>query len=747
MKKLGLKWQRWGVLLATSTLLIPLSTGVLDTIDSTNEVAQSTTENVLSSVDLSESTHLSEENAPTSATNESTSITTTESSIESSSAIVESSAEELPTTFTLADYENSSALELAEAVRQQRVTSVQLVKYAFQKIHEQEDTFHAMISLREAEALKEAADLEDNGQPFLGVPLILKGLGHTIAGGSNSNGLTFAKEVVSQSTGTFTKAFQNAGFIVIGQTNYPEMGLKNITNSKLYGPTGSAWNPLYQAGGSSGGSATGVALGYAPVGSGSDAGGSIRIPAAWNGIIGMKPSRGVLVGNSASERGQTSHFAETKTMADTIALFNAFQTQELPNIPLSQEIKIAYSTKSPVGTPVDPAAIQAVETAVAFLREQGFQVEEVEQPYDGVKLMENYYTIGASSMGIIDFLAKQQAKRPVEIDDVDWTTWALFQTSKDLTKEDVDQAWENVRQIGAELAAFQEQYPLFLTPTTATTAPLLNDTAMLPEHIEAIKQMENLTKEEKLQLVYDQWLPGLTHTPFTQVSNLTGTPAISLPTYVSADGLPLGIQFMAAQNNDRLLLAVGQLFEDNQQFNQAAQLPEEPDETENSSSEDTTESSEETTQSSSTASSDEDVMQSSSTETSSTSSNSLESSTTITSTTETESSSRTTESTTTSESDTHHTTESSHETTSSSSHTTDSSSKATSPSSNTKNNTKPKATTRPSQETGQKKSAARKDQRTEQLPKTGEIENTWPILGVSIIVLTSGIIGWRKIKN
>lgn len=99
---------------------------------------------------------------------------------------------------------------------------------------------------------------------------MVKGLGHTISGGYNSNGLLFGKDSISKSTSTFVKAFQNAGFIVIGQTNFPEMGLKNITNSKLYGPTGSAWNSAYQAGGSSGGSATAVAAGYTPIGTGSD---------------------------------------------------------------------------------------------------------------------------------------------------------------------------------------------------------------------------------------------------------------------------------------------------------------------------------------------------------------------------------------------------------------------------------------------------------------------------------------------
>jgi LPXTG-motif cell wall-anchored protein len=280
------------------------------------------------------------------------------------------------------------------------------------------------------------------------------------------------------------------------------------------------------------------------------------------------------------------------------------------------------------------------------------------------------------------------------MDDVDWTTWALFQTSKDLTTADVDQAWEEVRQIGAELASFQEKYPLFLTPTTASTAPLLNDTAMLPEHIEAIKNMETLSKEEKLQLVYDQWLPGLTHTPFTQVANLTGTPAISLPTYVSTDGLPLGIQFMAAQNNDYLLLEVGKLFEENQQFNQIAQTPEIPEEPDDSS--------------------DEEIQ----------SSSTIESST----------------------SETNSSTESTTENETSTNSTTDSSSKEETSTSSTKKHTTESKTTSSTKQTN-KPTAKEKNPPSKNLPRTGESENILPIAGVSIIVMVSGFVAWRKLKN
>ncbi|MFD1417301.1 amidase family protein [Companilactobacillus keshanensis] len=471
--------------------------------------------------------------------------------------------------FTIRDYENSSALQLAEAIRNKKVTSVQLVKFAYQEIEKQDSSLHAMITLRKDDALKEASEIQDTGQPFLGVPILLKGLGHTIKGGSNTNGLYFEKDVITQGTSRITKAFQDEGFIVIGQTNFPEMGIKNVTDSKLYGPTGSPYNSKYQAGGSSGGSASGVAAGYAPVATGSDSGGSIRIPASWNGVIGFKPSRAVTKFDSKSEHNQTSHFAETKTMSDTKKLFEDFSNGTASDVKLDPKIiKIAYTTESPVNTPVSADAKRAVQNAVDFLKHQGYQVEEVKYPINGTELMNDYDIIGAGSSGIINYLANNKLKRDLEIGDVDLTTWAIYQLGQSISKDDVLDAWDSVNKLTEQMQQFHQKYPIFLTPTTASTAPKIGDPLMTDSLEKRIRSMDGLSKEDKTKLVLDQWMPALTYSPFTQISNLTGEPAISLPTFVSAAGLPLGIQFNAARNNDRLLLQMGDLFEKNNKFNQ-----------------------------------------------------------------------------------------------------------------------------------------------------------------------------------
>ncbi|MBO0420264.1 MAG: amidase family protein [Vagococcus fluvialis] len=484
------------------------------------------------------------------------------------------------------DYKNMSATELAEMVRNKEVTSEYLVQEAYKVIKEENPKLNAVIGLREAEALEEARNIEDTGQPFLGVPILVKGLGHTVKGMPNSNGFPFAKDQLAGSNGSFVKALQSAGFIILGQTNYPEMGWRNITDSALYGPTGSPWNPNYQAGGSSGGAGASVASGMNPIASGSDAGGSIRIPASWNGIVGLKPSRGVIKANSTSNKGQVVHFANTRDMTDTKLLFEALRNEKvsIKDTAFSKDLKIAYSTESPVGTPVTQDAVDAVNQAVAFLRAQGFDVVEAKPEIDGIKLMENYYTIAAGSAGVAEYLGNQILKRPITIEDVDILTWALYQTGKVTSKEEVNEAWDFSHEAQAVMENFHQSYPIYLTPTTASTAPLVGDPLITPENLKKMSEIDQMEAPDRKKLIYDQWLDALTYTPYTQLANLTGEPALSLPTFVSSNGLPLGIQLNAATGEDRLLLEFGQLFEDNKQFKLLKQEEEVPEGSSDSSS-------------------------------------------------------------------------------------------------------------------------------------------------------------------
>ena len=494
---------------------------------------------------------------------------TTETTNEIQNSDTDGKAVSAENAFSEADYKQATALELATLVREKKVTSEELVKIALAITKRENPTLNAVITLREEAALTEAKALQDTGQPFLGVPLLLKGLGQSLKGESNTNGFGFLQDQVAGGTSTFVKALQNAGFIIIGQTNYPELGWKNISDSKLYGVSVNPWNPNHYSGGSSGGAGASVAAAFVPIASGSDAGGSIRIPASWTGTVGLKPSRGVIIGNSNSAKGQTVHFGLSRTVADTNALFETLLTKkDLPAGHLSQAQPIAYTTESPAGTPVSAEAKEAVAEAVAFLKDQGYTLVEVKHPVDGERLMKNYYTVAAGSAGIADFMARQKLKRPLERNDVELLTWALFQTGKNITSEETTAAWTDIALQAQAMDEFYQQYPILLTPTTAATAPSIDNPLLKPEHAAQMEKIDQLSPAEQKQLIYDQWLTAFTYTPFTQQANLFGHPALSVPTYVSKEGLPLGIQFNSALNEDRTLLQLGALFENNHKINQ-----------------------------------------------------------------------------------------------------------------------------------------------------------------------------------
>ena len=475
--------------------------------------------------------------------------------------------------FSLEEYRNISAMDLAQKVRDGLVTKEQLIDYALAVIEETNPELNNVISLRVEKARKEAAEMEDTGQPFYGVPLLVKGMGHEIAGESNTFGLSFTEEFIADETSSFVEAFRKAGFIILGQTSFPQFAWINVTTSDLYGPTRNPWNLEHNPGGSSGGSTAAVAAGQVPIATSSDAGGSIRIPASFSGLVGHFPTRGILGEDEEVQTNQTANFVNTKTVKDTEGMFDYLLkdkfkggTEALPKNTLDKETTIAYTLQTPAGTPLSDDAREAVKNAVAFLEEQGFQTEKVDYPIDGEKMMMQYYVIAASATAGLDELAPAFLQRTLQEEDVELLTWGLYQLNQKSSEEKVNKAWETLHEMEEKVVGFYEKYPIFLTPTTAYPAPEA-DYHHIPDELRpALKDMSELDFEESLQLIYDQWLPAWVKTPYTQLSNLTGTPSISLPTHVTKEGLPLGIMFGATHYDDYRLLEIGKLFEENNQF-------------------------------------------------------------------------------------------------------------------------------------------------------------------------------------
>ncbi|HFV0674015.1 TPA: amidase family protein [Streptococcus agalactiae] len=486
-----------------------------------------------------------------------------------SSPVVESPSTKL----TEETYKQKDGQDLANMVRSGQVTSEELVNMAYDIIAKENPSLNAVITTRRQEAIEEARKLKDTNQPFLGVPLLVKGLGHSIKGGETNNGLIYADGKISTFDSSYVKKYKDLGFIILGQTNFPEYGWRNITDSKLYGPTHNPWNLAHNAGGSSGGSAAAIASGMTPIASGSDAGGSIRIPSSWTGLVGLKPTRGLVSNEKPDSYSTAVHFPLTKSSrdAETLLTYLKKSDQTLVSVNDLKSLPIAYTLKSPMGTEVSQDAKNAIMDNVTFLRKQGFKVTEIDLPIDGRALMRDYSTLAIGMGGAFSTIEKDLKKHGFTKEDVDpitWTVHVIYQNSdKAELKKSIVEAQKHMDDYRKAMEKLHKQFPIFLSPTTASLAPLNTDPYVTEKDKRAIYNMENLSQEERIALFNRQWEPMLRRTPFTPIANMTGLPAISIPTYLSESGLPIGTMLMAGANYDMVLIKFATFFEKHHGFN------------------------------------------------------------------------------------------------------------------------------------------------------------------------------------
>ena len=485
--------------------------------------------------------------------------------------------------FTVAEYKQKSALELAKLIREKKVTSTELVDLAYKVIAEENPKLNAVLTTENGkiphaiveEAYRTAKEIDNrisagklaanpvnwDEQPFLGVPTLIKGLDE-LKNGDYTKGVYLNKGKIADKNGPVAEEFAKLGFVILGQTNTPELGTRNITDSKLFGPAGNPWDPSRNTGGSSGGSAGAVASGMVPIASGSDAGGSIRIPSSWTGLIGLKPT------------GHVVKFPLVKTIEDAKAFFNKTKISK-PDTLIEppkdiKKLKIAYTLKTPLkDLELSEVGKKAILQTVDFLRKEGFTVEEVKEfPIDGYEGIKTY-TVGA--IGEEGYVAAVKGVTEENKRQLDPATYALGTSSYMEPNANTDIS--SVKPLSTfinQMNEFYKKYDLFLVPTNAVTAPS-NDKKVDPYvDPEVEEQLYNINKitdpKERFNLLTKQWLPMTRRSPYTWVFNLSGNPAISLPTYLSDKNLPFGVMFAAKDNSEKVLLEIGQYFQDRHQF-------------------------------------------------------------------------------------------------------------------------------------------------------------------------------------
>lgn len=476
-------------------------------------------------------------------------------------------------------YTSYDAIGLAELVRAREISPVELLEAAYARLEEVNPQLNAVIRTYETRARQEASIVRPGEQPFAGVPLLLKDISQSLEGEILTSGSRLLSEHRAQRNSNFVSRLRDAGFIIIGHTNTPEFGLKNITEPRLHGPSRNPWNINHSPGGSSGGAAAAVASGIVPLAGASDGGGSIRIPASFSGLFGLKPTRGrtpVGPGVGRQWQGASIDFALSRSVRDSAALLDtlqviqpeaAFHAPLFPgsyladmNYPHQRKLKVAYTTASPVGTPVSDEAKEAVYKTVRWLEEQGHEVEEKLSPVNGVKLMENYYMMNSGEMAAMISSMERSMGRALTSDDMEIESWVLAEAGKKVSAAEFVHSLAEWDVAAAQMSTLFERYDFYVTPVNAFPAPKIGELTPHDEQIQHLMRISDLDKIQQQQLIYEMFEPSLTYTPFTQLANLTGQPAMSVPVHLTPEGLPMGVQIMATKGReDWLLHLAGQL--------------------------------------------------------------------------------------------------------------------------------------------------------------------------------------------
>lgn len=476
----------------------------------------------------------------------------------------------------------SDATAIAEAVQNNMVSPRELVEATIREADRTNPKINAIVNQRYEKALIEAENRDFSNKPFAGVPIFLKDLGQEHAGEPSTAGSRLFTSYHAKESDNYVKKLEELGFIILGRSSTPEFGFKNISDAQMHGPVNLPDDVTRNAGGSSGGAAALVSSGICPLAPASDGGGSIRIPASFNGLIGLKPTRGRIPVGPISFRGwqgASVQFALTKTVRDTSRLLYHMQTCQmespfiLPKLDkdsLEQPVrplKIAFSTVSPIGGKVSESAIAATKKAARALESLGHQVHELnEQPINGIEAMQSYYVMNSVETAAMFDGIEAGLGRQMTLDDMELMTWAIFQSGQKIPAKIYSKVLSQWDQYSYQMANFHKTYDILLTPTVAEVAPKHGQFALSESLQSKLKHIADYEWEKQQELIWDMFADSLDWTPFTQQANLTGQPSISLPVYRDDQGLALGIQLTAAKGREDLLLHLAKQMEEGSLF-------------------------------------------------------------------------------------------------------------------------------------------------------------------------------------
>jgi amidase len=452
------------------------------------------------------------------------------------------------------------AIGLAELVAERQVSPGELLEAAIGRAEALNPRFNFMAQKHYDYGRAAIAKGLPQG-PFSGVPWLLKDLNTYITGLPTENGSRFYKGYRPQVTSELVRRIERAGFVIFGKTTVPELGLTGTTENKLTGDTRNPWNVRHITGGSSGGAAAAVAAGVLPAAHATDGGGSIRIPASCCGLFGLKPSRGrVPMGPPRTEGwgGLSVHHAVTRSVRDSAAILDATQGPEPGSryaAPTPAEsflsqvgkapgrLRIALMLDAPSGSPVDPECVEAARRAARLCESLGHHVEEAAPKLDIAAMGAASFVLIGSSVAA-DMMDRAKATGvAIGPDVLEPITLGFVGYGQKATGMDFARANNALQAAAISMAQFMVNYDVILSPTLAAPPLELGKISLSPD------------------VDFAAWgQRAATFSPFTQIANMTGQPAMSVPLATAKNGLPIGVMFMGRYGDEALLFRLaGQL--------------------------------------------------------------------------------------------------------------------------------------------------------------------------------------------
>ncbi|OBK22877.1 amidase [Mycobacterium asiaticum] len=466
------------------------------------------------------------------------------------------------------EYRRYDATGLAKLVADKEVTAAELLTLARERAAEVNPRINAIV--RDIPV----APADQRQGPFAGVPFLIKDIAQDYAGLPTSQGSRALMSTPVAEHATVVQRWLDAGLVIFGKTNLPEFGAKGITESEAWGPARNPWDLQRTPGGSSGGSAAAVAAGIVPCAGANDGGGSTRIPAACCGLVGLKPGRGLTPLGPAS--GEAMHGAAvqgvvSRTVRDTAAMLDVICGGEpfgpyvpaLPPKPFAScvgedpgRLRIGVRVPSAINPNPHPEAFAAVEATVRVLSDLGHHVDELPRaPYDDDALARDFLLTWFVHLAWDVEQTKQLTGAGNESFERD--TLIMAALGRATSGIDYVDAVERRHEHTRRLSTFFESYDLLLTPTLATPPPRVGEFDLpvpLQRAADALLKTRTARMLRYTKIVDDMVDKNLGWVPYTQLANLTGRPAISLPLHWTADSLPLGVQFVAPLAGESLLI-------------------------------------------------------------------------------------------------------------------------------------------------------------------------------------------------